>query len=578
MLRQPIITILAHTDHGKTTILDTLRQTTVAAHEAGGITQAIGITEMPAAAIEHICSPILEKFNISVHVPGLLFIDTPGHEAFTTLRRRGGIIADLVVLVVDIIEGIMPQTLESMQILRETKTPFVVAVNKIDRISGWHSVSGSFLENYEKQSGHAKQLFEEHFYMVVNQFSQHGFSCDRFDRVQDFTRNVCAVPVSGKTGEGLPELIAIIVGLSQQFLKKSLETREESEGIVLEVRDVVGLGKTLDTVIYSGTVHKNDYLVVSGTDFKITKIKALLLPQSMKDIRTEKKFTQMEECTAACGVKIVAPDTDDVVSGSSIKTAQTLEEAQRLLLEMQKEKHDIEVDSEADGLIIKSDTIGGLEALKCLFKKYPIKEAKTGAVTREDVVKSSANRDFTKVIICFNNEPSEEITAFSENMGVKLIYSKVIYHILEDFEKFLEKEKESIRKSEIDAVTRPGKMTVLPGCIFRASNPAIIGCEVSGIVRPGYAVFCRDARGEVKQIQSEGKNIKEASSGDKVAVSLSCFVVGRQIRENDVLYNDITSAEYKLLKKYESMLSKDEVNILEEIKEIKRKTDRLYGI
>lgn len=577
MLRQPIITVLAHVDHGKTTILDTLRRTTVAQREAGGITQAIGITEVPAEEIENICSPILKKFNISIQVPGLLFIDTPGHEAFTTLRRRGGVIADLVVLVVDIIEGIMPQTLESMEILRETKTPFILAINKIDRISGWNSVQGSFLENYDNQSEHTREIFEEQFYNVINQFSQQNFSCDRFDRVQDFARNVCAVPISGKTGEGMPELIAMIVGLSQQFLKKSLEKKDESEGIVLEVRDVIGLGKTLDTVIYSGTIHKNDFLVISGTEFKITKIKALLSPQTMKDTRTEKKFSQMDMCEAACGVKIVAPDVENVVAGSNIKTASSMEEAQRLLAEMQKEKCEVEIDSEADGLILKSDTVGGLEAMKCLFKKYNVKEAKTGNITKEDIVKTSANKEFAKAILCFNIEPSDEIKKFAKDMDVEIMHSKIIYHLYENFEKFLKEKKENAKKSELENVTRPGKMSILVGCVFRASNPAIVGCEVFGVVKPGYNVFCRESRGEIKQIQADGKNIKEAATGDKVAVSLSGFVVGRNIKENDVLFNDIISSEYKILKKHETLLAKDELNILEEIKEIKRKTDRLYG-
>jgi translation initiation factor 5B len=298
----------------------------------------------------------------------------------------------------------------------------------------------------------------------------------------------------------------------------------------------------------------------------------------MKDTRTEKKFQQAESCTAACGIKILAQDSEGIIAGSNIKTAASMEEAQKIVKEMEKEKCEVEVDTENDGLIIKSDTIGGLEAMKCLFKKYPIKEAKTGSIVKEDIVKSSANKDFVKVILSFNVEPSEEIIKFAKSVGVEIITSKIIYHLHENFEKYLSEYKENLKKAEVETVTRPGKLMILPGCVFRASNPAIVGCEVFGIVKPGYIVFCRDAKGEIKQIQSEGKNMKEASSGDKVAVSLSNFVVGRQIKENDILYNDISSSEYKTLKKHESLLSKDELNILEEIKEIKRKTEKLYGL
>ena len=582
MMRQPIVTILAHVDHGKTTLLDALRKTAVAEREAGGITQAIGSTEVPRDVLEKICGPLLEKFHTTVDVPGLLFIDTPGHEAFTTLRRRGGSIADLVVLVVDIMEGIMPQTLESIELLRREKTPFIIAVNKIDRLQSWHSVEGSFLENYEKQSDHAKQLFEEHFYALMNQFSQHGFSCDRFDRVQDFRRNVCAVPMSGKTGEGLPELIAIIIGLAQQFLKQSLQTTDKSEGIVLEVKDVSGLGKTLDTVIYGGTVRKNDYLVIAGSTFIITKIKALLVPPSMKDLRTEKHFENVDECAAACGVKIVAPNIENVASGSSIRTAATYEEAQRLLQELEKERIEVEISHEGEGVILKADTIGGLEALEALFKNVSIKEARVGAVSREDVVRASVNKEL-KTVICFNMQPSEEVQAFAADMGVEILSSNIIYDLVERFEKALTLRRERERAQTLESVTRPGKLTILPGCVFRASNPAIVGCEVQGVVKPGFRLFVADQksdvqRGEIKQIQVEGKNVSEAVSGDRVAVSLSSFVVGRHVRENSTLYTDVSSEEYKTLKKFSSLLSRDEINILEEIKELKQKTEKLYGL
>src|SRR3972149_2892589 len=169
MIRQPIVSVLGHVDHGKTTLLDKVRQTAIAAKEAGGITQAIGTTEIPLETIQSISGRIIEKFKFEVSIPGLLFIDTPGHEAFISLRRRGGSIADLAILVVDIIEGIMPQTEESIQILKDTKTPFVIVLNKIDRIQGWHTNDESFLNNYPQQMDMTKEIFEERFYQVVSQ-------------------------------------------------------------------------------------------------------------------------------------------------------------------------------------------------------------------------------------------------------------------------------------------------------------------------------------------------------------------------------------------------------------------------
>src|SRR3989344_4623593 len=237
MFRQPIIVVLGHVDHGKTSLLDSIRQTTIAAKEAGGITHAIGTTEIPEKTLREICGPVLERLKFEVTVPGLLFIDTPGHEAFSTLRHRGGSIADLAVLVVDIMEGIMPQTKESIEILKESKTPFVVAVNKIDRISGWQTKNKEFLENYSLQSIEAQKEFETYFYKLVEQFSAYSIPVERFDRITDFTKKAAGVPISTKTNEGIAEFLAILIGLAQQFLKKELVKTDHSAGMVLEVKE-----------------------------------------------------------------------------------------------------------------------------------------------------------------------------------------------------------------------------------------------------------------------------------------------------------------------------------------------------
>ena len=575
-LRQPIITILGHVDAGKTTLLDSIRKTAIAAKEAGGITQAIGTTEIPLETINHICGPIIEKFKFDVTLPGLLFIDTPGHEAFTTLRRRGGSIADFAIIVVDIIEGIMPQTKESIEILKETKTPFAVAVNKIDRISGWTKYHDSFLENIKEQRKDVLENFESAFYNIVNQFYNQGFSVDRFDNIQDFTNTVAAVPVSGKTGEGIPELLAIVIGLSQQFLKNRLVKTEKGEGMIMEVKEFTGLGTTIDIILYDGSISKNDYLVIGGKNPRITKIRAMLLPEPLRDIRTERKFRSVDIAVAASGIKISAPGIDDVVAGSPIKTAKTKEEAERLIDELEKEQQ-LEIISENQGLILKSDTIGGLEALINIFKEHPIEQATTGQITKSDVIKAANNEDQYRIVIGFNTKIPEEAEKFAKDKGVKLLESDVIYRLIEDYDKWKEEMKEEKKKKELEEITRPGKLRILPGFVFRASNPAIVGCEVEGIVKPGYKLMKEKNIGEIKQIQSQGENKGEAKTGDKVAISISGPTVGRQINEDDVLYTDVSSEEYKRLKKNENLLTETEKRILEEIKNIKQKSDPMWG-
>jgi len=578
-LRQPIITVLGHVDHGKTTLLDKIRQTAVAAKEAGGITQAIGTTEIPAFTIKEICGALLDKFKIEITIPGLLFIDTPGHEAFVTLRKRGGSIADLAIVVVDIAEGLMPQTIESIEILRQAKVPFVVAINKIDRLEGWNP-GKYFLENYEQQSDDVKGRFEEKFYRVIEQLSMHGLTIERFDRISDFTKNIAAIPVSAKTGEGVAELLAMLTGLSQQFLRQKLITTQEGKGIILEVKEVTGLGTTIDAIIYDGVVAKNDFLAIGGKIPRITKIRALLVPEPMRDIRVEKKFRSIEDCRAAIGVKISAPGLDDVIAGSPLRTAKTLEEAEKLLDSIEQEQEEVEIKAETEGLILKADTIGSLEALINIFRDYPIREATIGQMTKTDIIKAEANNDILhKAVIGFNTKISEEMEKFARDKNVKILESNIVYRLLEDYAKWTEAEKEEIKKKELDSLVRPAKIKILPGCVFRASNPAIVGCEVlGGIIKPDYKIM-KDGKeiGEVKQIQIQGKNVDEAKIGDKVAISIIGPTVGRQIDESDVLYTDVPGGDYKKMMQLEKFLTEHEKSVLEEIAEIKRKKEHMYG-
>ncbi|MEM7819309.1 MAG: translation initiation factor IF-2 [Candidatus Aenigmatarchaeota archaeon] len=584
MLRQPIIVVLGHIDHGKTTLLDKIRQTAIATKEAGGITQAIGTTEIPINIIKKLCSYLIKKFNFEITIPGLLFIDTPGHEAFTTLRKRGGSIADIAILVIDINEGIMPQTKECLDILKFSKTPFVIAVNKIDKIHGWVSHEDlCFIEDFPQQSESAKSILEEKFYKIIQEISKLGFNAERFDRISDFRKTIAAVPISAKTGEGISDLLVILTGLAQQFLKDQLITTEKSEGMILEVKESIGLGTTIDAIIYDGSISKNDFLVIGGKTPMITKIKALFVPEPLRDMRTEKKFKSVESVNAACGVKIAAPGLDGVVAGSPIRTTKTMEHAKKLLEELEKEREEVEISTDNEGLILKADTTGSIEALIHIFGKYPIKEAKIGQITKTDVIKIESNVDpFLKVIVGFNVMPTEEAELLAKNKGVKILHSNVIYHLIEDYEKWVEDEKENIKRREIESLTRPGKIKILPGCIFRASNPAIIGCEVFGVIKPGYTLFKYDNEfkiiGTIKQIQSQGQNIDMAKTGDKVAVSIPETTVGRQVFENDILYTNVESDEYIKLKKNENLISSSEKEVLNEIFEIKKIVDPRYGL
>ncbi|HLD41447.1 MAG TPA: translation initiation factor IF-2, partial [archaeon] len=347
-IRQPIVSVLGHVDHGKTSILDKIRGSNVYAGEAGGITQHIGASEVPIESIQKTCGDLLKKMNINLTIPGLLFIDTPGHEAFTTLRKRGGAIADLAVLVIDVNEGFQPQTEESLLFLKEFKTPFVVAANKIDRTMGWTPNKGEcFIKTIKEQQDRVVEDLETKIYTIIGQLAEKGYDSERYDRVGNFGKQICIVPTSGVTGEGIADLIVVLSGLAEKFLKDSIKFEEgEGKGTVLEVKEHKGLGLTIDAIIYNGEVNKGDILVIGGKEIIETKIKALLKPEPLKELRAEKKFQYVDSVVAASGIKISAPGLEKVVAGSPLRTVKNEKDVEKVKQEIVEEVEEVEIHTE----------------------------------------------------------------------------------------------------------------------------------------------------------------------------------------------------------------------------------------
>lgn len=581
MLRSPIVCVLGHVDHGKTTFLDKIRETTIALKEPGAITQSISSTFVPRNIILKKCSDLMNLFHFSFTLPGLLFIDTPGHKAFVTMRERGGSIADIAVLIIDINEGIMPQTKESIKILKTYKTPFVIALNKIDKIKGWISTSQCFLHSENIQKKETLEILETKLYEIITKFNEFNLITERFDRIEDFSKQIAIVPISAKTGEGIADLLTVIIGLAEKFLKEKLITTKEGKGIILDVKQVKGLGTTIDVIMYDGIIEKDDFLVIGEKKPLITKIRALLQPKPLKDIKVEKDFIQVKKCIAATGVKIVAPNLENVRAGLHVRIAKNEESAKNIANELKKIIKDVEIKTENEGLILKANSIGTLEALINVFNKNPIREAKIGMITKEDVLNAMANKEvFYRVVIGFNVSISPEADEFAKSKGVKLIVSNIIYKLEERFEKWKQRLKEKILEEDVASLVLPAKLRILPGCVFRSSKPAIVGCEISGTLKSGVSLFREKdciIIGKVKQIQQEGVN-KEKVSNDRAAISIDRAVIGRQIKENDILYVEMDEKNYKQLLKYEKFLSEIEKYVLEEIVKLKRKINPSWGL
>ncbi len=590
-LRQPIVVVLGHVDHGKTTLLDKIRGTAVALKEPGMITQHVGASIVPASVIEKLAEPLKKLIPIKLVIPGLLFIDTPGHELFSNLRRRGGSIADFAILVVDVVEGFKAQTYESIEILKERKVPFLVAANKIDKIPGWKPHQDMpFIYTIRQQKEEVVYRLEELVYKIVERLAGLGFRADRFDRIKDFTRTVAVVPVSAKTGEGIAELLAVLAGLTQQYLKHRLVYAEgPAKGVVLEVKEEPGLGVTLDCIIYDGVIKRGDTIVVGSlNDAIVTRVRALLMPKPLQEIRApEEKFVQVEEVSAAAGVKIAAAGLENVVAGSPLYVATSSEDIDRLKKLVKEEIASLIIRTDKSGIVVKADTLGTLEALVNALKRreYPVRIADIGPVTRRDVIEASIvarENKYLGVILAFNVKVLEEAEEEARRSNIRIFKNNVIYRLIEEYEEWVQKEKEKERRMELQSLIRPGKIRILAGYVFRRSNPVIVGIEVlGGIIRPGYPLMRPDGKriGTIHQIQDRGKSVQEARAGMSVAISIrDRIMVGRHIDEGDILYTDIPDNHARLLlTKFKNELSDDEMMVLKEIISIKRKTNPFYG-
>jgi translation initiation factor 5B len=579
---------VGHVDHGKSSILDYIRGSRIISKEAGGITQAIGASIIPLDVIEKKAGALLKALDMEFTIPGLLFIDTPGHAAFTSLRKRGGNLADIAILVVDINEGFKPQTVECVEILKTYKTPFVIAANKLDLIPNWKKKDIPILQSITEQDDKVKTVVETKLYELVGKLHEFGFPSERFDRVSDFTKEIAIVPVSAKTGEGIPELLMVVTGLAQRYLEKCLEcdTEGPAKGTILEVKEEKGLGTTLDVIIYDGTIKVNDTIVIGGTNNPIvTKVRALLQPMPLAEMRDKKaKFCGVKQATAATGVKISAPELNDVIAGMPVRVAteDTLDSAKE---EVQSEISEVIVETEKEGIIIKADTIGSLEALTNLMKQkgISIRKANVGEISKKDVIDAQSNLEKTPlnaVILAFNIHTSDEIMDFAKNGNIRIIQSDIIYQIIDEFERWQEDEKKRLEAKELEGLVRPCKMKVMPNYIFRQSNPAICGCDILiGELKVG-APLMKDGHDltAVKSIQHEKDSLSKVEAGKQVALAMPHVTVGRQVNENDILYASIPEPDFRKLKKLKQYLKKEEIEVMKEVAELKRKQNPLWGV
>ncbi|RLI16912.1 translation initiation factor IF-2 [Candidatus Bathyarchaeota archaeon] len=590
-VRQPIVCVLGHVDTGKTLLLDKIRKTSVQAREAGGITQHIGASFFPVDTLKQLVGPLLSMVKGEIEIPGLLVVDTPGHEAFTNLRKRGGSVADIAILVIDVLKGFEAQTYECLEILKARKTPFLVAANKIDRIPGWKSYPDTpFLKSYQTQGRYVREDLDNRLYSIIGVFSRLGFRADRFDRIKDFTKTVAIVPTSAKTGEGVTELLMVLVGLTQQYLKKRLQTTEgPAKGTVLEVKEEPGLGLTLNVIVYDGVLRRDDLIVVGGKEKPIvTRVRAILVPKPLDEIRDPRdRFSSVETVSAAAGVKIAAPDLEGALAGAPLYAVGEGENVDEYVQLVSEEIERIRIATDVDGVVLKADTLGSLEANAENLQRnnVPIRLADVGEVSKRDIVEAAVVKEHEPlygVILAFNVRVLPDAEEEAEIKGVQIFKNNIIYHLMDDYLSWLKAQKEAEIEDEFARLVKPGKLRVLEGYVFRRAKPAIFGVEIlAGRIKPRLVlVRAEDGKevGEIQQIQEKGEALPEARAGMQVAISMDRPMVGRHVFEKDVLYVKVPEEHAKaLLSEFMDKLTAEEQEALKEYVEIMRKKTAFWA-
>ncbi|HEC38707.1 MAG TPA: translation initiation factor IF-2 [bacterium] len=586
VIRAPITSVLGHIDHGKTTILDYIRGTVVQQREAAGITQHIGASYFPIEDIKEFLRKSKQEFaEKEFKLPGILIIDTPGHAAFLNLRKRGGAVADIAILVIDVTAGTMPITWESVRILRDRKTPFIIAANKIDRISSWKSKKDAdFLDSYNSQSSHVKDFLDEKIFQIMGDFLEEGFKgIERYDKIKDFTKQVAIVPTSGKTGEGISTLLLVLMGLVQQYLTTNLKFSEgPAKGVVLEVKKEKGQGKTMDVLIYDGVINKGDEFIVGGLDKPIkSKARALLIPKPLDEIRDPRqKFDSVESVSAASGIRILSPNIDDVVAGSPFRVIGDSSNEEKVYKEIESEVESIRIKTDKAGVVLKADTLGSLEALENHFTKNGVKIsiADVGPIKKEDIINANIVRKFdpySAAVLGFNVQilPEAKEQAIIEN--IRIFTNNVIYRLLEDYIEYAETRRAEDTAKGLNELILPAKLKMFPEFIFRNSNPAVFGVMVEGgTLYPKVTLITEDGRRirRVHQIQDKGQTLEKAEKGSEVAISIRGIEIGKELGKDETLYVNVPESHVRqLMGSFLDELTSDQKQILREFISLMRK-------
>jgi translation initiation factor 5B len=592
-LRSPICCILGHVDTGKTKLLDKIRQTNVQEGEAGGITQQIGATYFPIEAIKQKTAFLNKDNSFEYKVPGLLIIDTPGHESFTNLRSRGSSLCNIAILVVDIMHGLEPQTIESLGLLRQRKSPFIVALNKIDRLYGWKSYPElSFEEMLKLQPEATRAEFEDRLQRTILAFSEQGLNSQVSFRNDDMRKTVSLVPTSAITGDGIGDMIMLLISLTQKMMHESLMYISKLECTVLEVKVIEGLGTTIDVILSNGVLREGDKIAVCGLNGPIiTHIRALLTPQPLRELRIKSQYVHNKQVKAALGVKICATDLEKAIAGSHLMVIKSGDDEEAIKEQVMEDLQDMlnSVDKSGQGVCVQASTLGSLEALLSFLKdmKIPVSGINIGPIHKKDIVRASVMLESAKeyaVILAFDVKIDKECQDLADELDVTIFKADIIYHLFDKFTAYMSALTEQKRKDMAPQAVFPCILKIVPNCVFNKRDPIILGVDVvEGILRIGTPicvvqqpgnVVC--SLGRVTSIESNHRHIEQVKrGGPSVAIKIEhasyepARLFGRHFVESDLLYSKISRASIDVLKEnFRNDLAKDDWALVVKLKKI----------
>lgn len=583
--KAPVITFMGHVDAGKTSLQDSISKSGFSGStgEHGGITQNIGTRFISKDRITQLAGKIKGKFALDSRLPGILSIDTPGHEAFANMRTQGSNQCDLAVLVIDILDGVKPQTIESVNILKENKIPFVIALTKIDKVDGWVNSKKKSLRLALKKNSNVKNLLMSYIEDIKYDLSKEGIDAKFYFNNKDPSSKYSIVPLSCKTKEGIPDLLCMISYLTFNWMAKKVTFTDRPKASIVKSYKDKKMGWVIEVILSNGYLRKGDeYYLCNYTTPTKSKIKAIMVNQNGK-------WVQSNEVMASNYCKIMGTNLEEIITGTFMYSVNYFGK-EKALSKANDNIADIwsQFKYQKGGVII-APSFGELSGCYYQLTKESIPVSKaiigtlsTSLVDRINILLEEED-SCHQVIYNFGSNEDEKITKYIKDNKYKLqvINDFIVYNIVEKAKEFIENSNDTVIEQMIleGKINYPVRCDIVPGCIFNngGSSEIVVGLQVKeGKLTKHSNIYANNHGtlvnlGNVLSLEKDNQAIDEATVGDKIAVKLSNpenKSFGRHFEEKNHILSFMSREIIDNLKKYyRKKLSKKEWLLVRNLKE-----------